>query len=282
MPLIFVATPLGNLRDITLRSLDALREADLIVAEDTRVARRLLSALDLPGRELASYREQNAAAITASILERARTERVVVVSDAGTPGISDPGSELVAAARALGIEVEALPGPSAAIGVALLSGFDLQRFTFEGFAPRSSSARRLAFQRALAGGCTTIWYESPKRILATLRDLESVAPTARLFVLREYTKRFEQQILGSPAEVAAALSDPPRGEIAFALEAAPLQEPVAPSGTELDAAIDAAIAAGERVSAIARRLAASGAGERSELYARASARKAIVAGRSTA
>jgi len=281
MPLIFVATPLGNLRDITLRSLDALRDADLIVAEDTRVARRLLSALDLPGRELASYREQNAAAATAKILERARTQRVVVVSDAGMPGISDPGSELVAAARPLGIEIEALPGPSAAIGVALLSGFDLRRFTFEGFAPRTASARRAAFERALASGCTTLWYESPKRIAATLRDLESVAPNARLFLLREYTKRFEQQILGSPAEVAGALPDPPRGEIAFALEAAPQAEPRAPTLAELEAAIDAALAAGERISSIARRLAAAGAGERSELYARASARKAAAAGRST-
>ncbi len=281
MPLIFVATPLGNLRDITLRSLDALREADLIVAEDTRVARRLLSALELPGRELASYREQNAAAATANILERARTQNVVVVSDAGTPGISDPGSELVAQARALGIAIDALPGPSAAIGVALLSGFDLRRFTFEGFPPRSTSARRAVFERALAGGCTTLWYESPQRILATLRDIESLAPDARLFLLREYTKRFEQQILGNPAEVARALPDPPRGEIAFALEAAPLREAAPPSRADVDAAIATALAAGERVSSIARRLAATGAGERSDLYARISARKAEGRGRST-
>ncbi len=281
MPLIFVATPLGNLRDITLRSLDALREADLIVAEDTRVARRLLGALDLPGRELASYREQNAAMVTEGILERARTQNVVVVSDAGTPGISDPGSELVARARELGIAIDALPGPSAAIGLALLSGFDLQRFTFEGFPPRSASARRAAFERALAGGCTTLWYESPKRILATLRDIESVAPEARLFLLREYTKHFEQQLLGSAAEIARRLPDPPRGEIAFALEAAPVKEATPPSRAEIDAAIEAALAAGERVSSIARRLAATGAGERSDLYARVSARKAAVEGRST-
>ena len=281
LPLIFVATPLGNLRDITLRSLDALREADLIVAEDTRVARRLLSALELPGRELASYREQNAATATAGILERARAQNVVVVSDAGTPGISDPGSELVAQARALGIAIDALPGPSAAIGVALLSGFDLQRFTFEGFPPRSTSARCAAFERALAGGCTTLWYESPKRILATLRAIESVAPTARLFLLREYTKRFEQQLLGNAAAIARQLPDPPRGEIAFALEAAPLKEATPPSAAEIDRAIEAALAAGERVSAIARRLAAAGAGERSDLYARISARKAAVEGRST-
>ncbi len=281
MPLIFVATPLGNLRDITLRSLDALREADLIVAEDTRVARRLLGALDLPGRELLSYREQNAATATAGILERARTQNVVVVSDAGTPGISDPGSELVARARELGVAIDALPGPSAAIGLALLSGFDLQRFTFEGFPPRSSGARRAAFERALAGGCTTLWYESPKRILATLRDIESVAPEARLFLLREYTKRFEQQLLGNAAAIARQLPDPPRGEIAFALEAAPLKEATPPSAAEIDRAIEAALAAGERVSAIARRLAAAGAGERSDLYARISARKAAVEGRST-
>jgi 16S rRNA (cytidine1402-2'-O)-methyltransferase len=125
MPLVFVPTPLGNLRDITLRSLDALRDAALIVAEDTRVARKLLSALDLEQREVWSYREQNAATVTGGILDRAREQLVAVVTDAGMPGISDPGSDLVAAAREAGVAIEVLPGPSAALGVAVLSGFPL-------------------------------------------------------------------------------------------------------------------------------------------------------------
>ena len=274
MPLTFVATPLGNLRDITLRCLDALREATLIVAEDTRVARRLLSALDLPGRELCSYREQNAAAVTATILERARTESVVFVSDAGMPGISDPGTELVTAARAAGIAVEALPGPSAVLGVALLSGFDLQRFTFDGFVPRTVSVRRLAFERALLSERTSLWFESPQRIHATLRDLATIAPDARIFLLREYTKRFEEQLLGTPEEVARALADPARGEIAFAIEARPAPPIAALKPEALDALIDSALLAGERVAGIARRLAAAGHGERSAIYARTVTRKA--------
>ena len=136
MPLVFVPTPLGNLGDVTQRAIQALRDAELIVAEDTRVARKLLGALGIPGRELWSYREQNAAGATPGILERARAGLVAVTTDAGMPGVSDPGSELIAAARAAGIPVEVLPGPSAALGVAVLSGFPLRRFVFEGFRPR--------------------------------------------------------------------------------------------------------------------------------------------------
>ena len=169
MPLVFVPTPLGNLRDVTLRALDALRDADLIVAEDTRVARKLLRAFDLHGREIWSYREANARRVTPAILERARTALVVVTSDAGMPGISDPGSELIAAARAAGTPVEVLPGPSAATAVALLSGFPLRRFTFEGFPPRTPATRRSHFAHALQSDATTIWYESPQRISAALR-----------------------------------------------------------------------------------------------------------------
>jgi len=271
MPLILVATPLGNLRDITQRSLDALRECDLIVAEDTRVAMRLLNALGLPGKELWSYREQNAAGATAGILERARTRSVVVTTDAGMPGISDPGTELVAAARREGVAVEVLPGPSAALGAAVLSGFDLGRFLFEGFPPRASGARRDAFRAALATGAATIWYESPQRIGASLRDLAAVAPDARVFLVREYTKLHEQQILGSPAEVGAALPDPIRGEVAFVVEGQTPEQAPPPAG--VDVAIDRLLAEGTPVAEIARSLADRGLGERRDLYARAVERK---------
>ncbi|HTX59260.1 MAG TPA: 16S rRNA (cytidine(1402)-2'-O)-methyltransferase [Verrucomicrobiae bacterium] len=271
MPLVFVPTPLGNLRDITLRALDTLREAELIVAEDTRVARRLLSALGLPGRELWSYREQNAEGATAGILERARAGLVAVTTDAGTPGISDPGSELVAAARAAGVAVEVLPGPSAALGAAVLSGFPLARFAFEGFPPRTAAARREAFRRALALGVTTIWYESPQRIAAALADLAAVEPAATVFLLREYTKVHEEQLLGTPAAVAARLGKPVRGEIAFALAAGALAQSEAREAS--DAEIDALLAQGHKVSEVARLLAERGLGERHGLYARAAARK---------
>jgi len=272
MPLVLVPTPLGNLGDVTRRALDALRDADLIVAEDTRVARKLLSAFEIGAKDLWSYREQNAGAVTPGILERARSANVVLVTDAGTPGISDPGSELVAAARAAGIAVEVLPGPSAVVGVAVLSGFPLRRFVFEGFPPRTSSARREMFAHALLAQATTIWYESPQRIAATLADLAAVAPDAAVFLLREYTKRFEQQVLGTPATVAAALSDPVRGEIAFAI--APYSPPAqTPPAFDLDAEIDALLERGASVAEVARDLVRRGAGERRALYARASERK---------
>lgn len=273
MPLVFVPTPLGNLRDITLRALDTLREASLIVAEDTRVARKLLHALGIDAPEIWSYREQNAAAVTGGILERARTQLVAVTSDAGMPGISDPGTELVAAAREAGVAVEVLPGPTAAFGIAVLSGFPLDRWAFEGFPERSSGGRRRRFQAALSGGTTTLWYESPRRIRSTLDDLAAVAPGARVFLVREYTKLHEQQVAGTPAVVAAALAGPVRGEIAFAI--APAHVEAVPSGVT-DDELDALLAAGRRISDVAKELAKQGRGERNELYARAGARKRLL------
>jgi 16S rRNA (cytidine1402-2'-O)-methyltransferase len=272
MGLTFVPTPLGNLRDITLRSLDALRDAQLIVAEDTRVARRLLTALAIAAPPIWTYHEHNAATATATILERAATENVVVVTDAGMPGISDPGTALVAAARAAGVPVEVLPGPTAFACAAVLSGFDVRRFSFEGFPPRAGGARRAAFAAALARGVPTVWYESPHRIDDALADLGAVDPAVRTFVLREFTKLHEQQLAGTPAEVAAALPDPVRGEIVVVVDAGTPAVPVASAGS-IDEQIDALLASGASTAAIAKRLAANGAGERGALYARVGARR---------
>jgi 16S rRNA (cytidine1402-2'-O)-methyltransferase len=272
MGLVFVPTPLGNLRDVTLRAIDALREAPLIVAEDSRVARRLLNALEIGTKEIWTYHEHNARATTEAILARAREGAVAVVTDAGTPGISDPGSALVAAARAGGVPVEVLPGPAAFVCAAVLSGFDLRTFGFAGFPPRGGAQRRSAFRAALP--TTTVWYEAPHRIRESLADLATVAPERRVFLVRELTKLHEQQVLGTPGEVLAALADPVRGEIAFVVEgqAEPAAaEPTAPG--ELDAAIDALIADGLTTSAIAKRLAETGHGERRHLYARVSDRR---------
>ncbi len=277
MPLVFVPTPLGNLRDITIRALDVLRECSLLVAEDSRVSRRLLSALNLPGKETWTYHEHNAAATTPPILERGRTELVAVVTDAGTPGISDPGAALVAAARSAGVAVEVLPGPSAAIGAAVLSGFPLRRFVFEGFPPRSSAARRGAFAESFGLGIPSIWYESPQRVRAALADLAAVDPHAQVFLLREYTKRFEEQLLGTAAEVAGRLAEPVRGEIALVVQPSARAEraEAAAAPADLDERIDALLDSGRSVSSVAKALAGTGYGERRHIYARATGRKRL-------
>ncbi len=268
----FVPTPLGNLRDVTLRAIDVLRDASLVVAEDSRVTRRILSALEIGGKEIWTYHDHNAHATTPSILERARSETVAVVTDAGTPGISDPGSALIAAAREAGVAVEVLPGPAAFVCAAVLSGFDLRRFAFAGFPPRAGAARRAALRASLA--TTTVWYEAPHRILACLADLAAVAPDRRVFLVRELSKLYEQQVLGTAAEIAGALEVPVRGEIAFVVEGAPDATPAsAPPQADVDAAIDALVAQGLTTSAIAKRLAEAGHGERRHLYTRVGDRR---------
>jgi 16S rRNA (cytidine1402-2'-O)-methyltransferase len=274
LSLTFVPTPLGNLRDITLRALEVLRDCDLLVAEDTRVAKRLLSALDLPGKELWSYREQNAAGATAAIVDRARLQSVAVVTDAGTPGISDPGRGLVGAARDAGVAIDVLPGPSAFVCALVLSGFALDRFAFDGFVSRASGKRERAFRDAFASGRTTAYYEAPNRIVATLATLETIDARARLFLARELTKRFEQQILGTAAEISAALERPVRGEIVLVLEAS-RPERIRTSTSDIDESIDELLLAGKSVASLAKDLAKRGFGDRSELYRRAVDRKSI-------
>jgi 16S rRNA (cytidine1402-2'-O)-methyltransferase len=273
MGLSLVPTPLGNLGDMTIRALETLKAADLIVAEDTRVARRLLSALGIGSKELWSYREQNAGGVTDGILERARESHVAVVTDAGMPGISDPGSDLVAAARAAGVAVDVLPGPSAVLGVAVLSGFPLRRFAFEGFPPRARGARQKALRDALCDDATVVWFESPQRIVDTLADLATVAPDARVFLVREYTKRFEQQLIGTASDVASGLEQPVRGEIAFAIAPYIRADASAPIASDPTETIDALLDQGRSVRDIAKTLADAGAGDRRELYARVSERK---------
>jgi 16S rRNA (cytidine1402-2'-O)-methyltransferase len=271
--LVLVPTPLGNLRDVTLRALDVLRDCDLIVAEDTRVARRLLAALGLPAKTLWSYREQNAAAVTPGILERARGGTVAVVTDAGTPGICDPGRDLVIAARDAGVPVEVLPGPAAFVCAAVLSGFDLRGFSFEGFVPRAKGQRERALRAGLERTATSVWYETPSRIVQTLETLASLAPLRQIFVARELTKLYEQQLAGTSADVLAHLAQPVRGELVIALSgSAPAQ--LQPSQSETDREIDRALTGGASVPEIARDLAGRGFGARADLYRRASERRA--------
>ncbi|MGH7706960.1 MAG: 16S rRNA (cytidine(1402)-2'-O)-methyltransferase [Vulcanimicrobiaceae bacterium] len=275
MSLTLVPTPIGNLRDITLRALDALRECDAIVAEDTRVSRKLLSAHGITGKPLVSLHARSAPAALAAVVERGKTDRIAVVTDAGMPGISDPGGELVRAARAAGVGVEVLPGPTAFVCAAVLSGFALDRLTFAGFLPRAERDRRAAFAAALASGTTHVWYESPHRVVAAVATLEALAPDAELFVARELTKLFEEHIYGSPAAVRAKLGIPPRGEFVLVLAPAELSpadaQPI--DDLELDAVIDRELVGGRSAATVAKSLAQRGLGKRAALYARIVARK---------
>lgn len=273
MSLVFVPTPLGNLRDITLRALDTLRSCDVIAAEDTRVTRRLLSAHAITGKAIVRYDEHSSPAATASLIERAASQAVVVVTDAGMPGISDPGHELVMGARARGVSVEVLPGPVAFVCAAVLSGFTLAPLVFDGFFPRTAAARRLALQNVSRVGATAVWYESPHRLRSSLEFLAREAPGQRVFVARELTKKFEQHLIGTPAEVLAALPVPLRGEITLVIETRRCEPDAVPAAGDTDIQIDALLDAGKSVAAIAKSLSQSGFGERSELYARATERR---------
>ncbi len=279
MGLTFVPTPIGNLGDITVRALEVLRTCNLLVAEDTRVARKLLAALELPSKTIWSYREQNANSVTGAILERAADQSVAVTSDAGMPAISDPGRALVTAARAAGITIEVLPGPSAVMAAAVLSGFEIPPLVFAGFVPRGQSELERALKAALARDGATVFFESPHRIVATLEALRTLAADARVFLGRELTKLHEQHLVGIPAAVLDGLERPVRGEIALVIaahvrpkdgtRAAYASAPsVQSADAELDRVIDAALESRTPIAQIAKTLVREGYGERHALYDR--------------
>jgi 16S rRNA (cytidine1402-2'-O)-methyltransferase len=218
MPLAICATPIGNLDDITLRVLEELRTADLVLAEDTRHTRVLLERHGVEAR-LLSYHEHNEAARTAELLPRlAAGERIALVSDAGLPGISDPGIRLLRAARETGVEVTVLPGPSAVETALVASGLAGTRYAFVGFLPRRE-AERQALWRELAGSSSpTVAFESPKRLPGALRSLADADPVRLVAVCRELTKRFEEVVSGPAAEIADRFAEPPKGEITLVIE----------------------------------------------------------------
>jgi 16S rRNA (cytidine1402-2'-O)-methyltransferase len=218
--LVLCPTPLGNLDDITLRVLHVLREADLIFAEDTRVTKNLLRHFEID-TPLRSFHERAESARLRQLRELLSSGKTVaMVTDAGMPGISDPGGSLVRAARECGAPVEVLPGPSAVPSAIVLSGFDVSTFRFDGFLPRKPTARRDYLASLEREEAAVVWFEAPTRIDASLRDIAAVLPSRRIFVLREYTKQFEQHMLGTADEVRSALSTPARGEFTVVLEGA--------------------------------------------------------------
>jgi 16S rRNA (cytidine1402-2'-O)-methyltransferase len=210
-----VSTPIGNLEDITLRAVRVLREADLIACEDTRQTRKLLDHFGI-AKPMVSYHEHNETARARELVERLTAgEEVALVSDAGTPLLSDPGYRLVQAAIAAGISVVPVPGPSAALAALAASGLATDSFRFCGFLPARSGARRKALEALSAESGTLIFYEAPHRILEALEDVEAVLGARQVVVARELTKIHEEFLRGTASEVRAQLAARPsvKGEI---------------------------------------------------------------------
>jgi 16S rRNA (cytidine1402-2'-O)-methyltransferase len=239
VPLAVCATPIGNLADVALRVLEALRDADVVLAEDTRHTRALLERHGLRAK-LVSYHEHNEAARVAELLPRLEAgERLVLVSDAGMPLVSDPGARLVRAALDAGVRVTVLPGPSAVETALVASGLGGSRYAFVGFLPRKAGELDALWRETSAWGCAVVAFESPQRVGAALASLASLDPERPVAVCRELTKRFEEIVRGSAAELAARLSEAPKGEITIV---------VAPGAAAAD--VDAAVTAvGELVAA---------------------------------
>lgn len=211
--LYLVPTPIGNLEDITLRALRILKEADFVLAEDTRETRKLFQHFDID-KPLISYHLNNEHAVTKSMVEKIRhAQSVALVSDAGTPAISDPGFLLVRACVQENIEVFSLPGPTAFVPALVQSGLPCEKFVYEGFLPHKKG-RETRFKAIAAEERTTVMYESPHRLLKTLEALVTFCgPERPVSVSREITKKFEETVRGSAAEVLEHFkTNEPRGE----------------------------------------------------------------------
>jgi 16S rRNA (cytidine1402-2'-O)-methyltransferase len=250
MPLAVCATPIGNLQDVTLRVLDELAEADLVLCEDTRRTRILLDRHGLSAR-LFSYHEHNEAARTAEMLPQLEAgARVALVSDAGLPGISDPGARLIAAALERGVPVTVLPGASAVETALVVSGFASERYQFLGYLPRAETALGAVWDELRRWPWPTVAFESPRRLPRTLASLARALPDRPVAVCRELTKQFEEVVRGTPSAVAERFSEPPKGEITLVL--GPSDRSSDPEGEERAlAALDELVSAG-----VARRQAA--------------------------
>jgi 16S rRNA (cytidine1402-2'-O)-methyltransferase len=237
------ATPIGNLDDVTLRVLSALREADLVLCEDTRRTRILLDRHGIEAR-LASYHRHNEAARTSEVIARLeRGEQIALVSDAGLPGVNDPGARLIAATAAAGLAVTVLPGPSAVETALVASGLVGDRYQFVGYLPRRAvELREFAHQLARWPGAV-VAFESPRRLPASLAALAEAMPERPAAVCRELTKRFEEIVRGTLAELATRFAEAPRGEITVVLGAGPVGED-GDEAEEAKAAVAELLAAG--------------------------------------
>ena len=264
--LYIVATPIGNLGDLSPRAADVLARADLIAVEDSRVTARLLQHIGVK-RPMTPYHDHSAEHVRPGLVARMGREAIALVSDAGTPLISDPGYKLVRDARAAGHMVVTIPGPCAAVAALTLAGLPTDRFLFVGFLPPKEKAKAEAIVEVASVRATIVLYEAGPRLAATLTALAGGLGDREAAVTREISKRFEEAVTGSLSQLAARYADaPPKGEIVIVV--APPGEPAAASEEDADTALAEALirlpaskAAGE----VARRLGL----DRKALYARA-------------
>jgi 16S rRNA (cytidine1402-2'-O)-methyltransferase len=271
-----VATPIGNLEDVTLRALRVLREADLLLAEDTRRTRVLLDRHGIAARPRSLHAHNESARIDEVLAALAAGRAVALVSDAGTPLVSDPGGRLLAAALAAGHEVSPVPGPSAALAALLVSGLAPTPFAFLGFLPRRPGARREALTRWRGRPETLVLFESPRRVGATAREAAELLGDRPACVARELTKLHEEVVRAPLSALAERFADGARGEVTLVIGGG-APETTAPEA--LDARIRARLAAGQGPREIAAALAPEAGLPRRVLYARATALRAETAAR---
>jgi 16S rRNA (cytidine1402-2'-O)-methyltransferase len=273
--LFVVATPIGNLGDITSRAVETLRSCDRVVAEDTRRTRQLLTHLRITGKPVDRLDAHASEADCARVVEKlASGERIALVTDAGTPGVSDPGERLVEAAVAAMVTVSPIPGASAVLAALVASGLGGDgRFRFLGFLPREGSDRRDAISVATETPETVILFESPNRTAATLHELGQVSPDRPACVARELTKLHEELVRGTCASLAREAREW-LGEIVIVLGPHdPAAREAAIDDAAIDARIDESLARGEHARTVAQRLAAWSGRPRREIYERVVTRR---------
>jgi 16S rRNA (cytidine1402-2'-O)-methyltransferase len=262
LPLVVVPTPIGNLEDITLRALRYLREADLVACEDTRRTGRLLAHYEIK-KPLLSYHEHNEERLAPELAERAHAETVALVSDAGTPLVSDPGYRLLRACVEAGVEVEVLPGPSAVMTALVASGLPTDTVVFLSFPPRKGHERKEIFGRVAREKATFVFFESPRRLGKTLEELPREALVA---VCRELTKLHEEVFRGTVGEAAGRYVEGARGEIVLVVRGGMVEE--VPDFEEVVERARGYVAQGESPSRAAARAAKEWGWKRGEVYDR--------------
>jgi 16S rRNA (cytidine1402-2'-O)-methyltransferase len=262
--LYLVGTPIGNLEDISLRALRVLREVPLIAAEDTRVTGRLLAHHQIE-TALVSYHEHSKLSKLESLLAHLQSADLALVSDAGMPGLSDPGYELIRAAIEQGVPVVPVPGPSALINALVVSGLPTDGFVYLGFLPRRAAARRQLLAEVRDEKRTLIAFEAPHRLVDTLKDIECTLGERPLAVARELTKLHEEVRRGKPAELLDHFAaNPPRGEITLVIGGKADQEPW--DDVRVAAALAQRVAAGDSPTAAAKTIARLSGRSRREIY----------------